>query len=133
MPERNGKKPTQRMTLVRDINRAFGRPRIEATASRLRRLSARGDFLDITNALGFLESFTGGNLSAYRRSVGIPRHIQQALTLAFRTAIQHEPRPIPLRIAIVPARAEGIRLVMNDTMISIRLERSDRLGSRRIR
>jgi hypothetical protein len=114
--------------LVRNINRAFGRAGIRNTARRLKRLKASADFLDITNALGFLASFTGGDLRRYRRELAIPEHIRRLLTLAFRTALWHEPEPIPLRIAIVSGRSEAVQVAVTGGLISIRLTRSGLSG-----
>ena len=118
------KRPEERRTLVRKINSAFGPKRIRNTAKRLKPLKPRADFLDITNALGFLKPFTASGLGAYRRSLTIPLHIRHFLTLAFRTAILNEPRPMPLRITIVVGKSEGARLRVTDRLISIVLSRS---------
>jgi hypothetical protein len=119
----------QRQTLVRNINRAFGPRRIRNTAKRLKPLKVSADFLDITNALGFLKPFTADGLSAYRRALTIPLHIRQFLTLAFRIAILREPYPMPLRITIVVGKAEAAQLRVTDGIISIILTRS---GPRRM-
>jgi hypothetical protein len=114
----------QRHTLVRNINDAFGPTKIRDTATRLKPLKPGADFLDITNTLGFLESFTSGNLAQYKKTLTIPGHIRRFLTLAFRTAVLHEPDPMPLRIAIVPGKGEAVRLAVTDRLISIILTRS---------
>ncbi len=121
----------ERQALIRNINDAFRRAKIRHTARRLKPLKARADFLDITNALGFLESFTGGDLARYRRDLTIPQHIRRFLTLAFRTSVLHEPDPIPLRITIVPGNVEAVELTVRDRRISIILTRSAPPASRR--
>jgi hypothetical protein len=120
------KRIAQRRALVRSINAAFDPKSIRQTAGRLRGLRARGDFLDITDALGFLQPFTDGNLASYRRALTIPRHVRRVLTLAFRTALFHAPDPIPLHIAIVAGKTEGVRLTVTDRRIEIVLSRADR-------
>jgi hypothetical protein len=114
-----------RRNLVRDINAAFSPARIRRTARRLGRLEARSDFLDITNALGFLDSFTGGDLRRYKRELTIPEHIRRFVTLAFRAALGQEPGPMPLRIAIVSGRTEAARIDVTDRRISVTLTRRD--------
>jgi hypothetical protein len=131
MPQQWDKTRDQRQTLVRNINNAFSPKRIRTTAKRLKRLKAGADFLDITNALGFLKPFTPAGLSAYRRTLTIPSHIRRFLTLSFRTAILHKPYPMPLRIAIVVGKAEAAQLRVTDGLISLILTRSGRRMDRR--
>jgi hypothetical protein len=124
MPQQWDKTRDQRQTLARNINSAFGPKRIRNTAKRLKPLKPRADFLDITNALGFLKSFTPDGLNAYRRRLTIPLHIRRFLTLAFRTAILHAPYPMPLRITIVVGKAEAAQLRVTDGLMSLILTRS---------
>jgi hypothetical protein len=122
---RRMKSATDRRTLVRNINDAFSAAKIKNTVRRLKPLKSNADFLDITNALGFLHDFTSGDLPRYKRDLTIPEHIRQFLTLAFRIAVLHEPSPILLRIQILPGRSEAVQITVTDRRISIRLMRPD--------
>src|SRR5919109_4675651 len=127
MPRR-AKTPRDRRDLVRNINTAFGAARVERTSRRLRQLRTlgpRADFLDITNALGFLDTFTGGDLARYRRELTIPEHVRRFVTLGFRTAVLNDAGPMPLRIAIVSGRAEAARIIVPDRLNSITMTRRD--------
>src|SRR5262249_15046305 len=89
-----------RTKLERNINRAFGAAQIRKSANRVAKLRPRADFLDISEALGCIAHIPFRDLKRYRRTLTIPPLIQRVLTAAYRDALFHEPKPIPLRIKI---------------------------------
>lgn len=119
-----------RPRLIRQINQAFGSRNIAATANQLAPLSSRDDCLSIVDKLGFLAALHGGNLRRYRQEAGIPPLNLRILTLAFRAALQNQPKPLPLKIDIVPGQSEGVAVSVTPKSISVVLTRLDQQGAR---
>ena len=115
----------QRIDLERNINRAFGASQIRNSARRIARLGPRADFLDISNELGCIAHIPFGNLRRYRRILTIPPLIQRILTAAYRDALFHEPKPIPLRLKIIAGRIHSIDVTSTERLISVSLTRPD--------
>ena len=115
----------QRTELERRINRAFGSSQIRSSARRVAKLGPRADFLDISEELGCIAHIPFGNLRRYRRILTIPPLIQRILTAAYRDALFHEPKPIPLRLKIVVGRSHSIEVKYTERLISVSLTRPD--------
>jgi len=113
---------TARETLIDNINSAFSAENIGISVGRLRGLSRRADFLTISRSLGILHSMDDAAFRRYRRSLTIPRAIQQILTSVHRTALYADP-PVPMRIQINDAPTPAIEVTVTDQLISIRLDR----------
>jgi hypothetical protein len=115
-----------RRKLERDINRLFNAKNITATSNRLKRkFLRRGDFLDISKELGLLDKLDGGNFPRYRERLPIPLLIQQILTIAYREALFHKPKPIPMHISIRPSRKNSVDVKTTRNLISIVLTRPE--------
>jgi hypothetical protein len=121
--------PAGRATLISEINRAFSRRNVQATAAKLGNLVNTGDFLDICKALGFLDAMDGGDFARYKRELGIPETNRALVTAAFRTALTAKPRPIPLQILIVSGTHEIITVTGTATEISVVVTRNEARGS----
>jgi hypothetical protein len=115
----------QRTKLERNVNRAFGVAQIRGSATRIAKLGPRADFLDISDELGCLAHIPFGNLRRYRRVLTIPPLIQRILTAAYRDALFHEPKPIPLRLKIIDGRSHSIEVKSTERLISVSLTRPD--------
>jgi hypothetical protein len=114
-----------RTKLERNINRAFGAAQIRKSANRVAKLGPRADFLDISEALGCIAHIQYGNLKRYRRTLTIPQLIQRVLTAAYRDALFHEPKTIPLRIKINDGRNHSVEVKTTDRLITVALTRPD--------
>ena len=112
----------ERRRLVRNINRAFGPRQIAATARQLAQLPPNADFLDISKALGFLDTLDRGNFAQYRRKLPFPRLIQNALTLIYRTALFARPRT-PMRIQIRTGPRYTVEVSVGRNRINVVLTR----------
>lgn len=112
----------ERTALVRNINRAFGPTQIARTARHLSALPARADFLDISKALGFLETLDRGNFPRYRRLLPIPKLVRRILTITYRTSLFNKPKPIPMRIQIKDG-PHGVEVRSTDRLIYVILTR----------
>ena len=120
--------PGQRGTrdvLVSDINLAFNRTNIQATAGRLAPLAASDDFLNICHNLGFLTTIHGGNLAQYKQNLTIPEANRQLLTAAFRASLTASPDPIPLQILISSGSRDIVTVTVTDTEVSVIVVRAD--------
>jgi hypothetical protein len=115
----------QRTQLERNVNRAFGTAQIRHSARRIAKLGPRADYLDISEALGCIAHIPFGNLKRYRRVLTIPPLIQRILTAAYRDALFHEPKPIPLRLKINDGRSHSIEVKSTERLISVSLTRPD--------
>jgi hypothetical protein len=114
-----------RQELVRDINEAFSAANIGRSAERVRANSPRGDFLDISEALGFLAKLHGGDVARYRRRLTFPPLIRRLLTTAYRAALFNKPNPIPMHIEINPSEDHSVRVSYTGQLISVVLTRPD--------
>lgn len=114
-----------RVALTRGLNRAFSAQNIEASAQTVRALPARADFLDISDALGVMPEQAHANLRRYRRALTLPPVVQRILTAAYKESLLHQPKPIPLRIQITPARRHSISVEYTDKLIKVVLNRPD--------
>ncbi|MGH7155605.1 MAG: hypothetical protein ACREF3_16880 [Acetobacteraceae bacterium] len=124
--------PNQRATrdvLVGDINLAFNRVNIQATAARLATVATTGDFLDICDHLGFLQTIHGGNLVQYKRNLAIPEVNRQLLTAAFRASLTAAPDPIPLQILISSGSHDIVTVTVTDAEVSVIVVRADIAGA----
>jgi len=117
--------PGGRAYLTQEINQAFNRVNIRATLEALGDLAATGDFLDICKKLGFLDKIDHGNFPRYKRTLAIPAVNRALITAAFRTALNAQPNPIPLRMLIVSGTHEIITMTGTETEISVVITRND--------
>jgi hypothetical protein len=117
--------PGSRAGLISEINLAFSRRNIQATAARLGNLTVTGDFLDICKRLGFLDEMDGGDFARYKRELAIPETNRALVTAAFRTALTAQPRPIPLQILIVSGTHEIVTVTGTATEISVVVTRDE--------
>jgi hypothetical protein len=125
--------PSTRTTLINQINEAFNRRSVEATAQRLGNIGRTGDFLDICERLGFLSEIHGGDFAGYKQGLSMPEVNQGLVTAAFRMALTGGPAPIPLRILIVSGTHEIITVTGTQTEVSIVVTRDERRGAPRKR
>jgi hypothetical protein len=109
---------SHRVALTRGLNRAFNAQNVEASARTVKALPARADFLDISDALGVLSEGAHANLRRYRRALTLPM-------VAYKESLLHEPKPIPLRIQITPARRHSINVEYTEKLIKVVLNRPD--------
>ena len=116
---------SSRVKLILDINEAFNRLNIRATARTLGNLASTGDFLEICEALDFLNAMHGGNFARYRRGLSIPQSNQGLLTAAFRQALTAKPYPIPLQILIASGTRDILTVTSTATEISVVVTRED--------
>ena len=116
--------PSTRVTLVSEINEAFNRLNIQATAQKLARVAAAGDFLDITHELGILDPIHGGDLAKYKQDLDIPAASQALLTTAFQQALTAKP-PIPLQIMIASGTHDIVTVTSTATEITVMITRDD--------
>lgn len=117
--------PGSRQWLICEINRLFNRRNIRATAKKVGKLAATGDFLDICNALGLLDDMDGGDLARYKRELAIPGVNRALITAAFREALTAKPQPIPLQIVIVSGSYEIVTMTGTATDISLVVIRNE--------
>jgi hypothetical protein len=117
--------PGSRQWLICEINRLFNRQNVRATAKKLGKLAATGDFLDICNALGLLDDMHGGDLARYKRDLGIPGVNRALITAAFREALTARPQPIPLQVVIVSGTHEIVTMTGTATDISLVVIRNE--------
>jgi hypothetical protein len=111
-----------RAKLISDINAAFGRSNISATAEKLLDLAATGDFLDMCYRLGFLDSMHGGNLQRYKDSLTIPPGNRTLITAAFRLSLTAK---LPLQILIVSGSHELVSVTATSSEIWIAVARDE--------
>jgi hypothetical protein len=113
-----------RERLVKQINEAFDRKNIQATATRLTPLlELDADLFELLGELGFLAYVVGKNIATYRRDLPIPAVHKRVLTLAFRHALLFRR---PLRFSIVSkGTAESVRVTASDHLIEVELTRID--------
>ncbi len=116
---------SHRVALAKGLNRAFNAQNVEASARTVKALPARADFLDISDALGVLSEGAHANLRRYRRALTLPMVVQRTLTAAYKESLLHEPKPIPLRIQITPARRHSISVEYTEKLIKVVLNRPD--------
>ena len=114
-----------RTQLAANINRAFSVGNIANSAQQVRSQKPRGDFLDICDALGFMQPVHRGDLPRYRRTLNLPTVVRRTLTAVFRESLFHRPAPIPLNIAINHADEHSIHVTHTDKQISVVLNRPD--------
>jgi hypothetical protein len=114
----------RRPTLVENINSAFSPQNVAISATRLRSVSRRSDFLAMSRVLGILGDMDDRTFRRYRRSMPIPREIQQILTAVHRLALFADP-PKPMQIQINNTPHTAIEVRVTDQLISIRLDRPD--------
>lgn len=114
-----------RAKLIGRVRTAFGRRKIAETARRLESLKSTADFLDIFDALEFLDYVPDRNMRLYRQRMKIPRLNQQILTTAFRAALFGDGKPTPLVYTIVPGRQEKVEVITTDKLITVKLTRVD--------
>jgi hypothetical protein len=115
----------QRTVLQQKINQAFSAAQIKQSANRVAKLGPRADFLDISEALGCIAHIQYDDLKRYRRILTIPALIQRILTAAYRDALFHQPKPIPLRIKINNGRSHSIEVKTTESLITVTLTRPD--------
>jgi hypothetical protein len=117
--------PSSRCDLINAINEAFNRLNIRATARQLGPLAGTGDFLDICEALGFLQPMHQGNFARYRRQLTIPMVNQALLTAAFRQSLTAKPAPIPLQILIVSGTRDILSVTSTASEITVVVTRDE--------
>ncbi len=120
--------PSTRCDLINAINEAFNRLNIQATANQLGALAATGDFLEICEALGFLQPMHLGNFARYRQQLTIPQVNQALLTAAFRQSLTAKPAPIPLQILIASGTRDILTITSTATEITVVVTRDDGAG-----
>jgi hypothetical protein len=114
-----------RTKLERNLNRAFGAAQIKKSANQVAKLGPRADFLDISDALGCISHIPFRSLRRYRRVLTIPPLIRRILTAAYRDALFHQPKALPLRIKINVGRDHSIEVRTTDRSINVVLTRPD--------
>ena len=124
-----------RQNLVDNINRSFHSRNVGKTAKKLMpHLDAGADVFDLVHSLGFLDedmkASRAEHVSHYKAHHPMPFLHKRILTLAFRTALLHRPRPIPLELDIVSGTAESIAVTASSKSVKVVLTRDDR-GSRK--
>jgi hypothetical protein len=117
--------PSTRCDLINAINEAFNRLNIQATARQLGALAATGDFLEICEALGFLQAMHRGNFAAYQQQLTIPLVNQALLTAAFRQSLTAKPDPIPLQILIASGTHDILTITSTASEITVVVTRDD--------
>ena len=113
-----------RTTHVDKINQAFSAANIQATAQRLSPLRPSADFLDICHRLGTMDHIVRRDLRTYRRELTMPQLSRRIMTVAFRTSLLNQPKPIPLHLNIIDGEAEAVEVTHTPAQISVKLTRT---------
>jgi hypothetical protein len=108
-----------RTKIERNLNRAFGAAQIKKSANQVAKLGPHADFLDISEALGCLSGIPYGSLRRYRRVLTIPLLIRRILTAAYRDALFHQPKSLPMRIKINAGRDHSIEVRTTDRSVIV--------------
>lgn len=115
-----------RIKLERNLNRVFSAAQIKKSANQVAKLGPHADFLDISEALGCISHIVPyGGLRRYRRVLTIPPLIRRILTAAYRDALFHQPKALPLRIKINVGPNHSIEVKTTDRSIIVVLTRPD--------